>query len=202
VLSIYQLKPKFQSLLRPYAKSLFDAKITANQVTLSACLGSIIVALLVGWLAQYQMIFILIPLWMFIRMALNAIDGMLAREFNQKSNLGAYLNEICDVISDSVLLLIFTQINDVSVSLVIFVVLFSFLTEFVGVLAVMIGASRRYDGPMGKSDRAFIFGVISFGIATHLLPLHWINAMLWIISILLIYTVINRIRKGLQNVAK
>ena len=143
MLSIYQLKPKFQSLLRPYAKSIFDAKITANQVTLSACLGSIIVALLVGWLAQYQMIFILIPLWMFIRMALNAIDGMFAREFNQKSNLGAYLNEICDVISDSVLLLIFTQINDVSVSLVIFVVLLSFLTEFVGVLAVMIGASRR-----------------------------------------------------------
>ncbi|OCG22863.1 CDP-alcohol phosphatidyltransferase [Gilliamella sp. wkB108] len=202
MLSIYQLKPKFQSLLRPYAKSLFDANITANQVTLAACIGSILIALLVGYLAQYQMIFILIPLWMFIRMALNAIDGMLAREFNQKSNLGAYLNEICDVISDSVLLLIFTQIDAVSSSLVILVVILSFLTEFVGVLTVMIGGSRRYDGPMGKSDRAFIFGVISFGIATHLLPLYWINVLLWIISLLLIYTIVNRIKKGLQEVAK
>lgn len=202
MLSIYQLKPKFQALLRPYAKSLFDAKITANQVTLIACLGSILLAIFVGWLAQYQWIFILIPIWMFIRMALNAIDGMLAREFNQKSNLGAYLNEICDVISDSALLLIFTQIDDVSTSLVFFVVLLSFLTEFVGVLAVMIGASRRYDGPMGKSDRAFIFSIISLGIATYLLPLHWINILLWVICFLLIYTIVNRIKKGLQEVAK
>ena len=36
---------------------------------------------------------------LFLRMALNAIDGMLAREFNQKTNLGAYLNELTDVIS-------------------------------------------------------------------------------------------------------
>ncbi|OCG02967.1 CDP-alcohol phosphatidyltransferase family protein [Gilliamella sp. wkB112] len=202
MLSIYQLKPKFQSLLRPYAKSLFDANITANQVTLTACLGSILVALLVGCLAQFQWIFILIPIWMFIRMALNAIDGMLAREFNQKSNLGAYLNEICDVVSDSVLLLVFAQIDSVSSYLIILVVILSFLTEFVGVLGVMIGASRRYDGPMGKSDRAFIFGVISFAIATYLLPLSWINLLLWVISLLLIYTIVNRIKKGLQEVTK
>ena len=38
-------------------------------------------------------------------MALNAIDGMLAREFNQKSRLGGYLNEITDVVSDAALYL-------------------------------------------------------------------------------------------------
>ncbi|WP_202984974.1 CDP-alcohol phosphatidyltransferase family protein [Gilliamella sp. ESL0250] len=90
MLSIYQLKPKFQAFLRPYAIYLHDANITANQLTLAACFGSIIVALFVGLLAQYQWIFVLIPLWMFIRMALNAIDGMLAREYHQRSN---YVNE-------------------------------------------------------------------------------------------------------------
>ena len=40
-------------------------------------------------------------------MALNAIDGMLAREFNQKSRLGGYLNEITDVVSDAALYLPF-----------------------------------------------------------------------------------------------
>ncbi|WP_085247976.1 CDP-alcohol phosphatidyltransferase family protein [Gilliamella mensalis] len=202
MLSIYQLKPKFQAFLRPYTTSLYNARITANQVTLIACFGSIIIALIVGLLAQYQWIFFLIPIWMFIRMALNAIDGMLAREYDQKSNLGTYLNEICDIVSDSALLLIFTQLDDVSNYLVIFVILLSLLTEYSGVLGVMIGASRRYDGPMGKSDRAFIFGVISLGIATDLLPLNGINALLWIISVLLIYTVCNRIRKGIQEVQK
>ena len=103
MISIYQLKPKFQSLLRPFVNRLYNANITANQVTVSACLGSIFVSLIVGLLSSYQWIFCVIPIWMLIRMALNAIDGMLAREFNQKTHLGAYLNEIGDVISDSAL---------------------------------------------------------------------------------------------------
>jgi len=136
---------------------------------------------------------------MFIRMALNAIDGMLARDYRQKSNLGAYLNEICDVISDCALLLIFTQINQVNTSLMLLVILLSFLTEYAGVLGVVIGSSRRYDGPMGKSDRALAFSLISLGIATYLLPLEWLNVLLWFITFLLLITVINRVKKGLQE---
>lgn len=202
MISIYQLKPKFQSLLRPYVNRLYNANITANQVTVSACLGSIFVSFIVGLLSSYQWIFCVIPIWMLIRMALNAIDGMLAREFNQKTHLGTYLNEIGDVISDSALLLVFTQLDNVSNYLVILVILFSFLTEYTGVLGVMIGASRRYDGPMGKSDRAFVFGIISLGIGIYKLPLDWIDPLLWIVNFLLIYTVINRIRKGLQETQK
>lgn len=197
--SIYQLKSRFQALLRPYVKLLYDSQITANQVTLGACVGSILVAMFVGYFADHLWLFLLIPLWMFIRMALNAIDGMLAREYNQKSNLGSYLNEICDVVSDSVLLLIFTQLNQVNNILVILVVLLSFLTEFAGVLGVMIGSTRRYDGPMGKSDRAFVFSLISLGISTYLLPLDWLNTVLWLIIFLLLITVVNRVRKGLQE---
>jgi CDP-diacylglycerol---glycerol-3-phosphate 3-phosphatidyltransferase len=199
VLSIYQLKPKFQAFLRPYADYLHNANVTANQVTLTAGFGSILIAFIVGRFAAYQWIFGLIPIWMFIRMALNAIDGMLAREYNQKSNLGAYLNEICDVVSDCALLLIFTQINQVDSSFVIVMVLLSFLTEYVGVLGLMVGGSRRYDGPMGKSDRAFAFSLISLGIATYLLPLDWLNILLLLIIFLLLITVINRVRKGLQE---
>ncbi|OTQ49216.1 CDP-alcohol phosphatidyltransferase family protein [Gilliamella apis] len=197
--SIYQLKSRFQALLRPYVNSLYYSRITANQVTLAACAGSILIALVVGFFADHQWLFLLIPIWMFIRMALNAIDGMLAREFRQKSNLGAYLNEICDVISDCALLLIFTQINQVNTNLMILVILLSFLTEYAGVLGVMIGSSRRYDGPMGKSDRALAFSLISLGIATYLLPLEWLNVLLWLITFLLLITVINRVRKGLQE---
>lgn len=42
--SIYQLKPAFQNLLRPFVQLLYKSGITANQVTLlamliSTCLG-------------------------------------------------------------------------------------------------------------------------------------------------------------------
>ena len=202
MISIYQLKPKFQSLLRPCVNRLNNANITANQVTISACLGSIFVSFIVGLFSSYQWIFCVIPIWMLIRMALNAIDGMLAREFQQKTDLGAYLNEIGDVISDIALLLVFMQLDNVSNNLVILVVLLSFLSEYAGVLGLMVGSSRRYDGPMGKSDRAFVFGAISLGIGIYQLPLDCINPILWMISFLLIYTVINRIRKGLEKAQK
>ena len=202
MISIYQLKPKFQSLLRPCANRLNNANITANQVTISACLGSIFVSFIVGLFSSYQWIFCVIPIWMLIRMALNAIDGMLAREFQQKTDLGAYLNEIGDVISDIALLLVFMQLDNVSNNLVILVVLLSFLSEYAGVLGLMVGSSRRYDGPMGKSDRAFVFGAISLSIGIYQLPLDCINPILWMISFLLIYTVINRIRKGLEKAQK
>lgn len=201
MISVYQLKPKFQALLRPLVQKLFDAKVTANQVTIAACIGSLLVALIVVLASSHLWVFWLIPLWMFVRMALNAIDGMLAREFGQKSNLGAYFNELTDVIADSALFLVFAFVSAVNPMLVVLVVILSLLTEYAGVMGPLVGASRRYDGPMGKSDRALAFGVISACIAIGWLPLTWINPLLWIIAGLLVYTLVNRIRQGLKEVS-
>ena len=84
---------------------LHAAGVTANPVTAAACAvsGAIGAALL----HAPRTGFAILPLWMFLRMALNAVDGMLAREFGQKSTLGAYLNEISDVVSDAALYLPF-----------------------------------------------------------------------------------------------
>lgn len=198
--SIYQLKPAFQALLRPLVQKLVTSKVTANQVTIAACLGSLIIAVIVSLLAGYLWVLWLIPLWMFIRMALNAIDGMLAREFNQKSALGAYLNELCDVISDSALFLAFTAIVGVSSALVVLVTILSLLTEYAGVMTPLIGGNRHYEGPMGKSDRAFVWGILSAGLAIGWLPISWVNPILWVMAALLAYTIINRVKQGLAEV--
>lgn len=201
MISLYQLKPKFQQLLRPLVKKLFLAKVTANQVTLSACVGSILIAGIVAFFANQVWIFGLIPIWMLIRMALNAIDGMLAREFNQQSNLGAYFNELCDVIADTALLGILAFIAPVNLLFVLLLIFLALLTEYAGVMGPLIGASRRYDGPMGKSDRALVLGIICLAIAIGWLPLDWVNMLLWIIIFLLIYTIFNRIKHALKEVA-
>ncbi|BAP42513.1 CDP-alcohol phosphatidyltransferase family protein [Pseudomonas sp. 21LCFQ02] len=199
MISIYQLKPRFQNLLRPLVHKLYDKGITANQVTLGACLVSLLVGALVTVGMPHYWLFALIPLWMIIRMALNAIDGMLAREFGQKSRLGAYLNELTDVIADSALMLPFALLAGVSPALVVLVTLLAVFSEYAGVLGPMVGASRRYDGPMGKSDRALVFGVMGAGVATGLLAPAWINFILVVVSALLIYTLVNRIRQGLAE---
>nr|WP_312971691.1 CDP-alcohol phosphatidyltransferase family protein [Pseudomonas sp.] len=199
MLSIYQLKPRFQNLLRPLVQRLFDRGVTANQVTLSAAIVSVLIGLLLAFFPDRLWLFALIPLWMILRMALNAVDGMLAREFGQQSTLGAYLNELCDVIADAALFLPFALLPGVSPTLVVVLVLFALISEYAGVMGPMVGASRRYDGPMGKSDRAFCFGVLGAGVATTLLPLSWINPILAVITALLLYTLFNRVRQGLAQ---
>jgi CDP-diacylglycerol---glycerol-3-phosphate 3-phosphatidyltransferase len=106
-MSIYALKPRFQALLRPIVGRLHALGITANQVTLAACAISVALGIWLYAAAPGPRAFLLVPLWMFLRMAFNAIDGMLAREFGQQSKLGAYLNELTDVIADAALTLPF-----------------------------------------------------------------------------------------------
>ena len=201
MISIYSLKPRFQSLLRPLVSTMAARGITANQVTLAAAAVSLLVALIVAWQAQQIWVFILIPIWMFLRMALNAIDGMLAREFGQQSKLGAYLNELCDVIADSALYLPFALLAGVPALLVVGVVLMAAVVEYAGVLGLMVGASRRYDGPMGKSDRAAVFGLLGAGVAFGLLDSNWITGTLVLVLLLLIYTLYNRVSRGLAQAA-
>ncbi|MDF2395050.1 CDP-alcohol phosphatidyltransferase family protein [Pseudomonas sp. 3MA1] len=200
MLSIYQLKPRFQNLLRPLVQRLYDNGTTANQITVLAAAISLLVGTVIALFASHAWLFALIPLWMILRMALNAIDGMLAREFGQQSRLGAYLNELCDVVADSALILPFALLPGVSLLLVLAVTLLALFSEYAGVLGPMVGASRRYDGPMGKSDRAFILGVLATGIALGWLGALWINGVLALVAALLVYTLINRVRQGLKEV--
>jgi len=197
--SIYQLKPAFQRLLRPAAGALFRAGVTANQVTLLACALS--VALGIGlYLSPTPAAFALLPLWFFIRMALNALDGMLAREFGQRSHLGGYLNELTDVISDAALYLPFARLMPFDPLWIGVLVLVAALSEMAGVLGQTVGASRRYDGPFGKSDRAVLVGTLGLGVALwHPLPA-WVGWLIPLAVGLTALTVAQRVRKGLQEI--
>ncbi|MBD2785909.1 CDP-alcohol phosphatidyltransferase family protein [Xenorhabdus sp. DI] len=198
-MTIYNLKPLFQNLLRPIVNFLQKYGITANQITLSAMFLSIAVGLLLSLFPSTRFYWLL-PIFLFIRMALNAIDGMLAREHHQKSHLGAIYNELGDVISDIALYLPFCflpNINSVSLLVILFL---SVLTEFIGVLAQTVGASRRYDGPMGKSDRAFVFGTYGLIIAFFPSALSWSHYLFPLVIILLLITCYQRVVNALREI--
>lgn len=198
-MSIYALKSRFQAVLRPLVRGLQRMGVTANQVTVTACVISIVIGALL--LRAPRIAFLFIPVWMLLRMALNAVDGMLAREFGQKSALGAYLNELSDVVSDAALYLPFAFIAPFGWPSVCAVIFMAALSEMAGVLGVMIGASRRYEGPMGKSDRAFVFSVLAIWVAvTTALPA-WADWVMWAIAVITTVTVANRIRAGLNESA-
>lgn len=199
-MTLYALKSRFQGLLRPLVGRLAAAGVTANQVTALAAIGSILIGMIVAWQVHRPLVFLLLPVWLFLRMALNAVDGMLAREHGQKSQLGAYLNELADVVSDAALYAPFALVAPFGPLGVGLVILLAALSEYAGVLGPMIGASRRYEGPLGKSDRAFLFGALAVWLA--LLPVpDWLGWLMPLAALLLVVTIVNRVRSGLREVA-
>ena len=198
-MTLYDVKPAFQRLLRPACNALARAGITANQVTLAAMLLSIATGIALVWLHEERRVLLLVPAALLLRMALNAIDGMLAREHSMQSALGGLLNELGDVISDIALYVPFGLIAGISPVAVDAVVVLAVLGEMTGVIAVQIGASRRYDGPMGKSDRALIFSLFAVLLGSGVEPGAWINACLAVVAALSAATIVNRARAALAE---
>ncbi len=156
-MTLYSFKPAFQALLRPLMFFLNRRGVTPNHITLAALIMSLFAGALMMIIPGCQ-IFFFLPAVLFIRMALNALDGMLARECRQTSRLGAILNETGDVIADVALYLPFAFIAGSQLWLVLALLFCAVLTEFCGLLAQTQTHVRSYAGPPGKSDRALLFG--------------------------------------------
>ena len=68
-----------------------------------------------------------------------------------------------------------------------------------GLVSIQIGGSRRYDGPMGKSDRAFAFGLLAFLLAIGIETGTWCILYQSVILVMLTLTIVNRSKKALQE---
>lgn len=193
-MTIYDLKPAFQNLLRPIVNRLAGSGVTPNQITWAALLLSLVTGGVIALFGEYEGVLLVIPLILFARMALNALDGMLAKEHDMKSDAGAILNELGDVVSDAALYLplgLLVGVDGIAVALFVIVGIF---TEMAGVLGASIGKERRYDGPMGKSDRAFVIGTLSLLWGLGVTPALWSDAVLYVGAFLGVVTVLRRVK--------
>lgn len=192
--TIYDFKPRFQALLRPVAARLAGAGISANAVTVAALALSIAHGAWLALMPASPWPLLLLPVTLFLRMALNAIDGIMAKEHGQASAAGAVLNELSDVIADAALYLPFALIAGLDARLVVLVVVASLIAEMAGALGPMVGVKRNYAGPLGKSDRAFAFGLLAMLLGLGLAPGLWSDLYVWLLLALAVATVINRAR--------
>ncbi len=197
--SVYDLKPGFQALLRPLTRGLAAAGVTANQVTVAALVLSAAVGGCLALWPEARWPLLLLPGFLFVRMALNAIDGMLAREHALKSDLGLVLNEIGDVVADAALYLPFALVPGVPPRFVVPLVVLAVIGEMTGVVATQVGSTRCYDGPLGKSDRAFLFALIALLLGCGVEPGPWLDVLLGTGLVLSAITILRRARRGLRS---
>lgn len=191
-----------QKILHPVAKTLFNDGVRAIHVTLSAGLISVAVGVLVAAFAFNNRIFILIPIWMLIRILFNTVEKLLINEFGQHSRLGNCANELSHVVAETALYLPFAAIPKVSLLLVLLVTLLAIFSEFAGLLGPLIKASRRRDGPMSSLIRMPCFAIFGLGISSGYALTAPINIALAIMTVLLLMTIFNRIRRAVAEVSK
>jgi len=199
MLTLYQWKPALQRRLCPLVQQLASWQITPNQVTIFALLISVGMGLTMLSVPTCRLVWFVLPLVLAVRMVLNAIDGMLAREYQLTTPLGCLLNELGDVLSDIALYLPFSLVPGIAAPWIVGIVLLALLTELVGVLGLAIAQQRTYAGPMGKSDRAFVFGTLGLLLGLGVSPIYLTGV--WVVMMsLLVWTIINRVRNALQEV--
>jgi len=199
MISVYNLKPKFQRLLIPVLNRLHGLGISANQITLSAITLSFLVGILFWYADHNQWFFLAVAAGLFLRMALNALDGMMARTFNQQSRLGEILNELGDVVSD--LFIYFPLIKHEAENLyaVAAFLCLMVLNEFAGVLGKAVIQQRHYDGPMGKSDRALIIGLYAL-LCFFYVPIDdYMTYAFIVLNSLLVLSTVARVKRTLKN---
>ena len=132
-------------------------------------------------------------------MALNAIDGQLARDRVLRNSLGAFLNELDVVLSDTAVYLPLAMVPGMPASLMMLVVVLAVIAEFAGVVAFQVGGERRVDGPMGKADRALAIGTITLLLGLGVQAGIWVNMVLGMITLLLAVTILNRFRNSFDR---
>lgn len=195
-------KTWLQKLMHPLARLLFDDGVRAIHVTSCAGLISVAVGVLVAAFAFHPWVFVLVPIWMIFRMLFNAVVALLISEFGQHSRLGTCAHELSRVVAETALFLPFAVIPKVSMLLVLTVTLLAIFSEFAGLLGPLIKASRRRDGPMTSDLRLLCFGIFGAGIGSGYVLTAPINIALAVITVLLLLTIITRIRKAVLEVTK
>jgi CDP-diacylglycerol---glycerol-3-phosphate 3-phosphatidyltransferase len=197
--SLYDLKPRFQALLRPAARALLAAGISPNAVTLAALALSVILGASLALWPGSAWVMAAVPVLLLVRMALNALDGMMARAGGQETKLGFVLNEAGDILADAAIYVPLALAWGVHPLLAAGFAVLAVAGEAAGVCGMVTGAGRRYDGPFGKSDRAAVAGGLAIVAAAGVPLAGWIGWVVAALTALAAITVVNRMLKAARG---
>ena len=199
MISVYKIKPKFQKLLLPLLLFLRKIGVTPNHITVFSIIFSFFLGFLLLNASENNFLYLLVALGLLLRMALNALDGMMAKNYNLQSKSGEVLNEIGDIFSDVAIYFPLLYFESLRFEYVVIFIILSIINEFCGVLAKIISGERRYDGPMGKSDRALFIGLLCIFLFFTIEVYHFLNYVLILTIVLMMISSYLRLINALNK---
>jgi archaetidylinositol phosphate synthase len=152
-MGIYSTKSKWQQALRPFVAFCTRKRIHPDVFTYGALVLSLVAAF-AFWRAGRQRAWLwLVPPCVLVRLLLNLMDGLIARELGLADVWGEVKNEFGDRVADTAIFLGLVFGGYVDARLAALALALILCTSYLGLFAKAIGSDRLYGGIFGKGDR-------------------------------------------------
>jgi CDP-diacylglycerol--glycerol-3-phosphate 3-phosphatidyltransferase len=190
---LYGIKPWFVRRLRRVEDKLVARRVSPAAITWSAVAVSVLAgcALAGGGITRNYTWWFLVPPLAVVRLALNALDGSVARRTDRASHSGAVVNEIADRAADTAFMV--PAAFAVEPALAVGATAAAYLTSLTGVMGSATGTGRLTGGPMGKADRVALIALGAVAGAASASPEPLAIALVVVVAGCVV-TVVTRIR--------
>lgn len=157
------------------------------------------------WRASSVPLLLLIaPLFCFVRLWLNMLDGMVAIAGGKASVRGEILNDLPDRVSDVIIFVGVAESSWMNPRIGYLTAIASVLTAYTGLFGQALGASRQFAGLMAKPWRMVVLALGSWGAfligssAWRLCPLQVLDWTCLVIVVGCVQTIVVRLKRILR----
>jgi len=127
--------------------------IHPNTISYSSIVAALIAAICFWESGENRWLLILAPLFCYLRLWFNMLDGMVAVAANQASRRGEILNDLPDRISDVIIFVGVAHSGWMEPLWGYWAAIFAVLTAYVGLFGQALGVQREFGGIMSKPWR-------------------------------------------------
>jgi archaetidylinositol phosphate synthase len=160
-MGIYSTKSKWQQALRPLVAFCARNQVYPDVFTYGAVVLSFVGAFAFLRAGARRAWLWLVPPCVLVRLLLNLMDGLVAREMGLASAWGEVKNEFGDRVADTAIFLGLGFGGYVDVRLVTLALALILCVSYLGILGKALGAVRVYGGIFGKGDRMISLAVFT-----------------------------------------
>lgn len=184
---IYAIKPWWQRRLTSIEDTLVIHHIHPDLITLAGVGCAALIGIALFFSAYIHLLILAVAPLAVARLAVNALDGLVARRTGMARPWGEVFNECCDRLAD-ILVFVGLAFNPlVNATLVWGTLVCILFNSYLGTVSKAAGGKRQFGGLLAKADRMIYMGLFSYvvffygGIAWNWLLLAFIPATLFTI---------------------